>query len=220
MIAGQLEPRARCATTFNVLIPAVEVKPGAGLSVAVYESGEAAGAEPSPLPRFPAEGAIDLAVKAGRMVLDVVARAGDRPGRRAGRHARAAAEAGERPLRRLPGAEGEPQDPRAGDGDRHDHRAGRRPSACCATPAPPTARAPGPGSITTCSWPARTPPSPSPAPPAAAAGSTTIRARAGCRSRWCAGAPLDGNTNTVAHELGHNHGQPHVPACGAGGGGN
>ena len=33
------------------------------------------------------------------------------------------------------------------------------------------------------------------------------------------GRAVDGNTNTVAHELGHNHGQPHVNACGAGGGG-
>ena len=34
------------------------------------------------------------------------------------------------------------------------------------------------------------------------------------------GRAVDGNTNTVAHELGHNHGQPHVAACGADGGGN
>ena len=34
------------------------------------------------------------------------------------------------------------------------------------------------------------------------------------------GRAVDGNTNTVAHELGHNHGQGHVPACGADGDGN
>jgi hypothetical protein len=34
------------------------------------------------------------------------------------------------------------------------------------------------------------------------------------------GRAVDGNINTVAHEIGHNHGQGHVPACGADGGGN
>src|SRR5204862_7303922 len=28
---------------------------------------------------------------------------------------------------------------------------------------------------------------------------------------------IDGNTNTVAHELGHNHGSAHAPGCGAAG---
>ena len=28
---------------------------------------------------------------------------------------------------------------------------------------------------------------------------------------------VDGNTNTIAHEIGHNHGRNHAPACGAAG---
>ena len=72
MISGNSDP-ARVASTFNVLIPSAEVKPGAGLSVAVYETGAGAGADASPVPRFPAEGTADLAIKAGRMVLDIVA---------------------------------------------------------------------------------------------------------------------------------------------------
>ena len=72
MIAGRSDPE-RTASTFNILVPAADVKPGTSLWVAVYDSGPSAGGDPSPLPRFPAEGATDLAIKAGRMVLDVVA---------------------------------------------------------------------------------------------------------------------------------------------------
>jgi hypothetical protein len=71
MIAGKSDPE-RVETTFNVLVPAEDVKGGAGLSVAVYEAGPAMGDDPASPPRFPAMNAVDLGVKTGRMVLDVV----------------------------------------------------------------------------------------------------------------------------------------------------
>ena len=71
MIAAASDPE-KLETTFNFLVPAALVKPGAKLSAAIYETGAAAGAEPARPPRFPAIGELELAVKPGKMVLDVV----------------------------------------------------------------------------------------------------------------------------------------------------
>ena len=60
------------ATTFNFLLPAEAMKPQARLEVAIYETAAAEGPDPLVPPRFPAMGTLDLDVKAGRMVLDVV----------------------------------------------------------------------------------------------------------------------------------------------------
>ena len=72
MLAGASDPE-KLETTFNFLVPAAAVKPGARLAAAVYEApgAVATGADPATPPRFPATGAADLAVRAGRMVLDV-----------------------------------------------------------------------------------------------------------------------------------------------------
>jgi hypothetical protein len=70
-ISGRSDPE-KLDSTFNFLLAAEDVKPKASLAVAVYESGPAMGAEPTPPPRFPATGSVDLGVKAGRMSLDVV----------------------------------------------------------------------------------------------------------------------------------------------------
>jgi hypothetical protein len=71
-LSGPSEPE-KLETTFNFLVPATAVKPGARLAAGVYEAPGTvpAGADPAMPPRFPATGAADLAVRAGRMVLDV-----------------------------------------------------------------------------------------------------------------------------------------------------
>lgn len=60
------------ASTFNFTVPAANVKPNTTMFAAIYETAAAMGAEPATPPRFPATGAADLAVKAGRMELWVV----------------------------------------------------------------------------------------------------------------------------------------------------
>ena len=60
------------ASTFNFLLPAEAIVPGATLSVAIYEGGEASSPEPTSPPRFPREGAADLAVQNGLMLMEVV----------------------------------------------------------------------------------------------------------------------------------------------------
>lgn len=72
MISGASNPE-QLATTFNFLVPAGNVKPDAKLAASVYETDMGAGAEPASPPRFPAMGTADLAVKAGKMELHVVA---------------------------------------------------------------------------------------------------------------------------------------------------
>jgi hypothetical protein len=73
MIAGASNA-ARLESTFNFRLPAEAIRPGVGLSVGLYEMGAVGMEEPEPAapPRFPASGTVDLAVKAGRMVLDLV----------------------------------------------------------------------------------------------------------------------------------------------------
>jgi hypothetical protein len=63
---------AQLDSTFNFEVPAADVVPGAALWVGVYDPAAPAEPPPAALPRFPAMGAADLAVKAGRMVLDLV----------------------------------------------------------------------------------------------------------------------------------------------------
>jgi hypothetical protein len=72
LLSGASDPE-KMETTFNFLVPAAAVKPGARLVAAVYEAGAGINMGPDPAmpPRFPATGAADLAVRAGRMVLDV-----------------------------------------------------------------------------------------------------------------------------------------------------
>jgi hypothetical protein len=71
MVAGASDPE-KLETTFNFLVPAEAMKPQARLRAELYETAPAADPEPATPPRFPATGALDLAVRAGRMVLDVV----------------------------------------------------------------------------------------------------------------------------------------------------
>ncbi len=60
-------------STFNFLVPAVQVKPNTSFAAAVYETGAGMGPDPMNLPRFPGNGMpADLAVKAGRMEITVV----------------------------------------------------------------------------------------------------------------------------------------------------
>jgi hypothetical protein len=59
-------------SSFNFLLPAEAVKPEMRLAAAIYETGAGEGAEPAVPPRFPAEGAADLAVMAGPMLMEVV----------------------------------------------------------------------------------------------------------------------------------------------------
>ena len=180
----------------------------------------ATGADPATLPRFPAEGTADLAIKAGRMVLDVVAVPVTGPGGALMDTPERRQEAGERPLRPVPGAEGEPAHPRA---------------ACVVPATHDRAAAPAFGLLRD----ARTADGASARPweyyhllvaredttfsfaGTAGGGGGTANDPGSRRVALTAGAAraVDGNTNTVAHELGHNHGRSHVPACGADGDG-
>ena len=69
MVSGASEPD-KLETTFNLIIPAGAVKPGAKLVSTIHELGEAT--EGDPAPRFPGTGSADLAVVAGKMQLDLV----------------------------------------------------------------------------------------------------------------------------------------------------
>jgi hypothetical protein len=71
MIAGPSETE-KLESSFNFLVPAMLVKPRTEIVVSVYEAGPAAGSEPATPPRFPPMGGADLGVKGGKMVMDVV----------------------------------------------------------------------------------------------------------------------------------------------------
>jgi hypothetical protein len=71
MIAGP-STSENLASTFNFLLPTEVISPGATLAVAIYEGADAAGPDPTSPPRFPREGAADLAVERGLMLMDVV----------------------------------------------------------------------------------------------------------------------------------------------------
>jgi hypothetical protein len=69
---GGASNAAMLNSTFNFRVPADNIKPNTKLSAFVYETGAAAGAEPTNPPRFPATGSVDLGVKAGRMEMTIV----------------------------------------------------------------------------------------------------------------------------------------------------
>jgi hypothetical protein len=71
MIAGASDS-TKLSSTFNFLVPAERIKPGSRLSVAVHETAAVESPPPAVPPRFPATGSVDLGVKGGRMVLDLV----------------------------------------------------------------------------------------------------------------------------------------------------
>jgi hypothetical protein len=218
MIAGRSDPE-RTASTFNVLVPAADVKPGGSLWVAVYEADGATGAAPAPLPRFPTEGATDLGIKAGRMVLDVVGVPVTGPGG---------------PLADTPERRKKLED------HLYDLYPVQRVNLKIRTPVPVTAMITERTAAFGLLRDARTADGASARPweyyHLLVAREDTTFSFAGTAgggggsandpgSRRVAltlvrGRAVDGNTNTVAHELGHNHGQGHVPACGADGDGN
>jgi len=71
MIDGSSDTE-KLESSFNFLVPAMQVKPKTELSLSIYETGPANGTEPSVPPRFPPMGTADLGVKGGKMVMDVV----------------------------------------------------------------------------------------------------------------------------------------------------
>jgi hypothetical protein len=71
MIAGSSDTQ-ELESSFNFLVPAALVEPKTEISVSVYEVRPASGGDPEVPPRFPATGGADLGVRAGRMVMDVV----------------------------------------------------------------------------------------------------------------------------------------------------
>ena len=218
MISGPSTP-AQVGSTFNIRVPAEDVRPGSNLWVAVYETGQAAGGDPSPLPRFPAEGATDLGIKAGRMVLDVVAVPVTGPGgplvdtperrlklenhiydlypvQKVNLRFRPPVMVAARITERT-AAFGLLRDARTADGASarpHEYYHLLVANQDTTFSFSGTAGGGGGGAND---------------PGARRVALTLVRDRA-----------VDGNTNTVAHELGHNHGQGHVPACGADGDGN
>jgi hypothetical protein len=218
MIAGSSNPE-RLQTTFNIIVPAVDVKPGASLSVSVFEGGAATGADPSPLPRFPAEGAADLAVKAGRMVMDLVAVPVTGPGG---------------PLMNTP------ERARKLENDVYDVYPVQKVNLRIREPVRVEDTITERGAAFGLLRDARTADGASARPweyyhllvaredttftfAGTAGGGGGSNNDPGSRRvslTLVRGRAVDGNTNTVAHELGHNHGLPHVNACGAGGGGN
>jgi hypothetical protein len=72
MISGS-STEEKLDSSFNFLVPAANVKPMSSLVASVYEAGTATGPDPAAPPRFPATGTADLAVKAGKMEMTVVA---------------------------------------------------------------------------------------------------------------------------------------------------
>jgi hypothetical protein len=72
MISGS-STEEKLESSFNFLVPAASVKPKSSLVASVYETGAGTGPDPTPPPRFPATGNVDLAIKEGRMEMTVVA---------------------------------------------------------------------------------------------------------------------------------------------------
>jgi hypothetical protein len=193
-------------STFNFLVPAANVLPGSSLAAFVYEAGTAMGPDPAAPPRFPATGGADLAIKAGKMEMTVVAvpvgMLMDTPARRA------KLEADIYDLYPVQKVNLRIHEPATLDGAFSSTKGFAILRMLRETEnAKPneyyhlivnTANAGFAG--------------------------TASRAGAGMNdgSRRVAitivrNSAIDGNTNTTAHELGHNHGRPHSPGCGADG---
>jgi hypothetical protein len=203
----------RLDTTFNFLLPAADVKPKAALAVSIYEMGTPEGAEPATPPRFPATGTTDLAIKAGRMVLDVVAMPVTGPG----------GALMDTPERR-----------KKLEDDLYDLYPVQKVNLRIRAPFMAAARITSSGAGFTALREARTADGAKPWEyyHLIVARQDTNFSFAGVASGAGAGAndgprrvgitvtgtrTLDGNTNTAAHEIGHNHGRNHAPACGAAG---
>jgi hypothetical protein len=203
----------RLDTTFNFLLPAADVKPKAALAVSIYEMGTPEGADPATPPRFPATGTTDLAIKAGRMVLDVVAMPVTGPG----------GALMDTPERR-----------KKLEDDLYDLYPVQKVNLRIRAPFMAAARITSSGAGFTALREARTADGAKPWEyyHLIVARQDTNFSFAGVASGAGAGAndgprrvaitvtgtrTLDGNTNTFAHEIGHNHGRNHAPACGAAG---
>jgi hypothetical protein len=210
MIAGASDSE-RLDSTLNVLIPAEDVRPGSSLSVSIYETGEATGADPATLPRFPATGAAPLAVKAGRMVLDVVAMPVSGP---------------------MGALMDTPERRRKLEMDLYDLYPVQKVNLRIREPLVVTERlassTPGFAALRE----ARTKDAAKPgeyyhllvgradinasyAGVASGAGAGVNDAARRVGITIVGTRAVDGNTNTTAHEIGHNHGRNHAPACGA-----
>lgn len=200
--------------TLNFLLPAADVKPGSSMSVAIYETAAAQGADPSPLPRFPANGVADLAIKAGRMVLDVVAM----------------------PVTGPMGALADtPANRQKVENDLYDLYPVQKVNVRYREPLKVTARLTSSSAGFTALRDARTADNAKPweyyhllvgradcnfsfAGVASSADGSPGSASRRVAITVVGSRSVDGNTNTFAHELGHNHGRGHAPACGASGG--
>jgi hypothetical protein len=201
----------RLETTLNVLIPAADVRPQSSLTVSIYETGEAVGPDPATLPRFPPTGAAPLAVKAGRMVLDVVAMPVTGP---------------------MGALMDTPERRRKLEMDLYDLYPVQKVNLRIREPLVVTARlassTPGFAALRE----ARTKDAAKPgeyyhllvgradinasyAGVASGAGAGVNDAARRVGITIVGTRALDGNTNTAAHEIGHNHGRNHAPACGA-----
>jgi hypothetical protein len=196
----------RLDSTFNFTVPAANVRPSTTLVASVYEIGPATGMDPMPPPRFPASDAADLGVKAGRMELWVVV-------------------VPDSPLMDTP------ERRKKLENDVYDVYPVQKVNFTYHAPVPmmgafssakgftilrnlremenakpyeyyhylSTATGVGFSGVSN------------------RAGATVMDASRRVGITLVRGNAIDGNTNTVAHELGHQHGRAHAPGCGAAG---
>ena len=213
MIAGSSNVE-RLDTTFNFLVPADGVKPKAALAVSIYEGTEAgAGAEPSTPPRFPPSGSTDLAIKAGKMEIDIVVM----------------------PVVGMGGALMDtPERRKKLENDFYDLYPVQKVNLRVREPFMAPARITSSGAGFTALRNARMTDNAKPweyyhlivarqdtnfgfAGVASGAGASANDGPRRVGITVTGTRTLDGNTNTFAHEIGHNHGRNHAPACGAAG---
>jgi hypothetical protein len=212
MMAGASNPEM-LATTFNFLVPAAEVRPGMAMAVSIYEADAAMGPDPATPPRFPREGTTDLAIKAGRMVLDVVAMPVTGP----------SGALMDTPARRL-----------KLENDLYDLYPVQKVNIRFRAPLVLTAAMTSSSAGFTALRNARMEDGAKPweyyhlligrpdhtfsfAGVASGAGATANDGNRRVAITAVGMRAVDGNTNTFAHEIGHNHGRAHAPACGAAG---
>jgi hypothetical protein len=213
MLAGPSDVE-RLDSTLNFLVPAADVRPGAAVAVSIYEaSATADGPDPATPPRFPATGTADLAIKAGRMVLDVVAVPVTGPGG-------ALMDTAER-RRKL-------------ETDLYDLYPVQKVNVRIREPVVITAPMTSSSAGFTLLRDARMKDNAKPweyyhlligrpdhtfsfSGVASGAGASANDASRRVAITAVGMRAIDGNTNTTAHEIGHNHGRNHAPACGAAG---